>query len=258
MFKKIQRKARELRGRPFFRALAGKYSGRRGFVIGNGPSLRTEDLSLLQGEISIASNKIFLAFEDTDWRPTLYTVCDDLVWEKVRREIHQHFPSVVTPSDYSFNSRLAHYCFNQMSWDLSAEADGSAVSEDCAAGVFGGYTVTHVNLQLAIHMGLDPIFILGCDHFYSGESSDEQDKEAKVRVGGQVNHFHPDYRKSEEVVNAAPIAKMEKAYRHVRMFAEREGVRVFNATRGGHLDVFERANFDDVLVGPSDVHQANC
>ena len=31
------------------------------------------------------------------------------------------------------------------------------------------------------------------------------------------------------------------------MYAEHHNIKIYNATRGGHLEVFERVNFDDVL-----------
>ncbi|NQU09812.1 hypothetical protein HQ590_03405, partial [bacterium] len=62
-------------------AYRNRHRGRRCFVLGNGPSLRTADLDRLQTEITFASNKIYLAFDQTAWRPTYYTVVDLLVAE---------------------------------------------------------------------------------------------------------------------------------------------------------------------------------
>jgi hypothetical protein len=68
-------------------ALYNIHQGKRCFVIGNGPSLRIADLDRLKGEITFASNKITLAFTETDWRPTYYTVCDAVVAEQNRNMI---------------------------------------------------------------------------------------------------------------------------------------------------------------------------
>ena len=47
--------------------------GKRCFLIGNGPSLRAEDLTCLyeHGEICFAFNRIYNIFEQTPWRPTM-------------------------------------------------------------------------------------------------------------------------------------------------------------------------------------------
>ena len=70
------------------RALRDRHRGQRGVVIGNGPSLRVEDLDRLGGEVTFASNKIFLAFPETSWRPTYYSVSDILVARNNLEEIN--------------------------------------------------------------------------------------------------------------------------------------------------------------------------
>ena len=60
-------------------ALKDLHCGKRCFIIGNGPSLAMADLDRLQDEITFASNRITLAFEETRWRPTYYTLCDLVV-----------------------------------------------------------------------------------------------------------------------------------------------------------------------------------
>ncbi len=44
------------------RKLYNIHSGKRCFIIGNGPSLKSEDLDKLRDEISFASNGIYLIF----------------------------------------------------------------------------------------------------------------------------------------------------------------------------------------------------
>jgi hypothetical protein len=57
-------------------------------VIGNGPSLRPEDLDRLGSEITFASNKIYLVFDQIAWRPSYYSVCDPLVAQNNRETIN--------------------------------------------------------------------------------------------------------------------------------------------------------------------------
>lgn len=51
----------------------------RTFIIGSGPSLRIEDLDKLKYKITFACNKLYIAFEKTDWRPNYLSVIDNLV-----------------------------------------------------------------------------------------------------------------------------------------------------------------------------------
>ncbi|MCC8155583.1 MAG: hypothetical protein LIP01_16240 [Tannerellaceae bacterium] len=46
--------------------------GKRCFIVGNGPSLAIDDLNMIAGEDSFASNGIFGLLDKTVWRPTYY------------------------------------------------------------------------------------------------------------------------------------------------------------------------------------------
>lgn len=61
------------------------------FYCATGPSLKMEDLDTLnqQGEYSIGVNRIYLAFDKTDWRPDYYVVCDVNCIQESVEEIKQ-------------------------------------------------------------------------------------------------------------------------------------------------------------------------
>lgn len=229
----------------YWRSIKGIHEGKRGFVIGNGPSLRTQDLERLNSEITIASNKIYLIFQETSWRPSYFTVCDPLVWLKIRHEVGRYV-NLVHTYHHALGAPLALRKKIKFWRYLGAQknADGS-FSKDFCLGAYGGGTVTYENLQLAVHLGLNPIYIIGCDHFYSGEENISGN--ALVEVNDQENHFIKNYRKPGEVVNSANLDLMNESYRRARSFAEQNGIKIYNATRRGHLEIFERADFDEVL-----------
>ncbi|MFL2938571.1 MAG: hypothetical protein ACJZ7A_05680 [Opitutales bacterium] len=84
--------------------LKNQRNSTRIFIIGNGPSLKVRDLDLLHkhDELSFAFNKIYLAFEQTKYRPTYYMVEDILVAknnaEKINSisELPKFFPEFIT------------------------------------------------------------------------------------------------------------------------------------------------------------------
>ena len=57
--------------------MRGYLKGKRCFVIGNGPSLRISDLNRIKrnGDFTIASNKIYLAFGETRWEAEYIYCC---------------------------------------------------------------------------------------------------------------------------------------------------------------------------------------
>lgn len=235
------------RDQAYWHKLKNRYRGQRGWVIGNGPSLKVEDLDRLQGEVSIASNKIYLAFEKTRWRPTLLTVVDRVLWPKIKEDCLRQYPRVHLPHTLFTPRKLFER--KLVYWQSLATATcdpklDCMFSTDVATGMHGGFSVTFENLQLAVHLGLDPIYIIGCDHYYKGESNVTAESEVETK---SANHFHPDYRKPGELVTPAYFDGINLAYEHARTFADQNGIQILNATRGGYLDVFERADFDSLF-----------
>lgn len=217
-------------------------------MIGNGPSLKVKDLEVLKDEVTIASNKVYLAFDQTNWRPTFLTVVDSVLWPKIKEACLEHYDKIhlsqalVEVSDIN-NRKL--FFWKALRGAIADPEVENIFSEDLSFGIHGGFTVTFENLQLAYHLGLNPIYIIGCDHYYAGESGEAEERVVESRA---VNHFHPDYRKPGEMVNSAPIEKMNRAYRHARVFADRNDLEIYNATRGGYLEAFERCDFDSIFL----------
>jgi hypothetical protein len=224
------------------------YKGRRGFVIGNGPSLKMEHLDLLHdnNEISIASNKIFLAYANTKWRPTFHTVADACLMDKLEDELpkYQNITHIPESSHWRFKK------IKKVVWSDLGEAGVNKeinynFSDNITKGAFAAGTITFFNLQMAAHLGLNPIYLIGCDHSYSGEENSARDK--KVKTHGQDNHFNKNYRKAGELVNPACIELMDKGYNHCKLFSDNTNIKIVNATIGGHLEAFDRVSFYDLF-----------
>ena len=47
---------------------------------------------------------------------------------------------------------------------------------------------------------------------------------------------------------------MNKSYAAARKYADHSGIKIYNATRGGHLEVFERINLMKSFVIPKNTH----
>jgi hypothetical protein len=229
-------------------ALKGLYTGRRCFVMGNGPSLLKCDLNLLASEVTIVSNAHYLIWDQLSYLPTFLTVEDPLVAEdradqlRALTGVTRIFPFDLRPLfGASSETKLyvnfpRHYpSFPKFSHDLTRH------------GYWGG-TVTYLNLQLAAYLGCDPIVLIGFDHSYVVPS---QGVEGHVihSQGEDVNHIHPDYFGPGYRWHDPNIERMEAGYRCARQELESMGVRVLNATVGGQLEIFERIPFDSVIQG---------
>jgi Protein of unknown function DUF115 len=227
------------------RALRGRYRGRRGVVIGNGPSLKIEDLDRLRRDVTFASNKIFLAFDKVAWRPTFYSVADILVAQNNRETInglglHKVFADSVKPE---FPEQA------DITWLRGLAPPDQRFSEDCATCVYGGYSVVYVQLQLAFHLGIREVYLIGVDfNFEVPKTSGEVCIHGEVIVSeGERNHFHKDYRKPGETWTMPRLDKQLEAFICAKEAFERNGGRVYNASRFTKLEVFPRVAFDEVF-----------
>lgn len=231
------------KSRDYFASLEGMFTGRSGWVIGNGPSLRMADLELLKGKISIASNKIYLAYEETTWRPQFYTVIDEILWPKIASELDRFFETVlISPRlDHSL-TRAEHFLLPVQREDLVKLGSQRRFSDSAGDGFFMGRTVTLVNLQLAAFMGLDPIFLLGVDHKYLGE-----DGRGGRAVHSVKNHFSERYREQGEVVYGANMEAMNQGYQEAAIWAQESGRRILNASRESALEAFPRISFEEAI-----------
>ena len=229
--------------------LRNKHLGRRCFIIGNGPSLKIEDLDRLKDEVTFASNKIYLAFEDTEWRPTYYSVIDVLVAENNRSKIDELnlskiFESTVRPF---FKKESAIWL------DLLAHPHGAEntpwFSINALDGVYGGWTVIYLQLQLAFYMGIREIYLIGVDFsFEVPESKGEYCSSGEIlKHQREINHFHPDYRKPGETWTMPLLDKQHNAFSEGKRIIESQGGIVFNASRKTKLKVFQLVDFDNIV-----------
>ncbi|MFZ0430476.1 MAG: hypothetical protein WAO20_20325 [Acidobacteriota bacterium] len=238
------------------RRLRNRHQGQRGFVIGNGPSLRMEDLDRLhaRGEICLASNKIFLAFGHTAWRPAYYGVEDKDIARRSSEEIDRLLDCPCLTADY-----LVEYLpptpqrvyFRLLS--RVQPPDRPAFSENLLHGINCGGTITYTLLQLAAWLGLREVYLLGVDFSYDlGVVREHRDfkgfKEYSHLEGQRKNYFSPDYFKPGEYNVAPDLPASLCAYESARQFCHERGrMLIRNATRGGKLEVFERSDIDRLL-----------
>ena len=204
-----------------------------------------EDLERLKNEFTFASNKIYLAFDSTPWRPSYYVVEDDHMIEQHHREICQHIRGVkLVNAKWKdlFHGEGSVICYP---WSHSPVREFPKFSGNACDGLYCGYTVIFISLQLAYFMGFSRVYLLGVDFNYSltnsGESSVEH-AEFHPR-----DHFTPKYFTPGERRYLPQLDRAEKALHCAKEFFEADGRNVYNSTRGGKLEVFERVSLEDAL-----------
>lgn len=115
------------------------------------------------------------------------------------------------------------------------QKDDFKFSEDIEKYVYSGLTVTYNMIQMAMYMGFSEIYLLGIDFSFSGMSENKG------------NHFCEEYSKNTKMKGSFYAEESLKAYTAAEEISYKRGVRIYNATRGGKLEVFERKNFDKLF-----------
>lgn len=216
----------------------------RCFIVGNGPSLTTDDLERLRHEDCFAANHIYKMFDKTEWRPKYYVIQDRYsVLDRSLEDIQAEY--VFAGAYFLRKSGLiptGKVCCFYDRRDLGKGRDYLSFSTDVSKYVSVNYTVTYSMIQIAAYLGYNKIYLLGIDHRYAVETNS---KGAVVSRNNVRNHAFDDVNR-ETVAN---MEGMERAYRSARKYAESaDDIEIRNATRGGYLEVFERVDLDDVLA----------
>lgn len=229
----------------YIKSLKGTHNNERCFIIGNGPSLKAEDLDKLCEEFCFASNRIFNIFDKTKWRPTVYLAVDSSFIDESGEELDKYelynlFLGVGKNFDRSrFKGRVTRI-FEYTKFKINKWSDCSAfISEDVSKFFSVGYTVTFTAIQLAFYMGFKEIYLLGVDFSYSVV----RDKFGKIHVDNSVKDYFWGERYSSTVLSYDASLS---AYKKARDYAEANQIKIYNATRGGRLEVFEKVDFDNI------------
>lgn len=225
------------------------HSGEKCFIIGNGPSLIGSDLNKIKksGIDSFACNEIFMCYGNVEWRPKYY-FCSDVTGIVSVLDKKENASEAFSNCDFAFlrNMKESLYfskkfknviVYNQIypENELSPE-----FSYDCSYYVYIGHTVMYVMLQFAIYMGYNEIYLLGVDHQFSKE------RKSNGRVVNKNIQDHSEILKTKNVLYF-DIDKATAAYISAKKNAESRKIKIYNATRGGMLDVFERIDFDELF-----------
>lgn len=226
-----------------------KYVGQRCFFIGNGPSLQVEDLTKLHeaSEITFAFNRIYNIFDQTPWRPTFYVSqdekmlagCADIVcglqadakfipiqlkwWNDIAIDNAAYFnivgQQVDDPQQFLFSDDITRCIYNSMT---------------------GMYTAA----QIAAYMGFTEIYLIGVDHHFRIS----QNNQGEIVVDNSVKDYFTDkYNADKDKLYIPNTERSTLTYVAMKNHCDARNIRVFNATRGGKLEVFPRVAFDSLF-----------
>jgi len=214
-----------------------KYTGKRCFILCTGPSLTISDLELLKNEYTFGMNSTCMVHDKINWKSDFFAVQDIFIFERLKETILNTDNGIVfLPGDYLKNFNIPKdwilfpMCGSYHIYEMRYETRYFAkFSDNCYVKVYDGYSITYSILQLAMYIGFDEIYLIGADCSYLGE------KQHFIEHG----NYDPSFKTATE--------RLFASYGEAKNYAESHGVKIFNATRGGKLEMFTRVNLEDVL-----------
>lgn len=186
-----------------------RHEGKRLFILASGPSLKKMDLSPLKKRMVMGLNRSFLIFPDT-----YYHCAMDLRLFKEYKTNLQNTRSLFTLAGRP--------------WGIPINLLGTeGFSRDLEKGIYSGYTIAYVALQIAVYMGFKEIFYLGLD---------------LKNEGVNTHFFGHDYRSKNHETTEFP--KMIKMLKFGERALSNTNVKVFNCSPVSELECFSKVSYE--------------
>lgn len=252
------------------KTLKNIHNGERCFILGNGPSLKTEDLKTLENEFVFSVNQISRHQDFEYIKPTYHFWADANFFD-----IDENNPEdldlleVMKKIKTTDNSPLCFFPIQQKAFiekfELDKELriayfssgmyfyDGFDGEIDYTKFVLGFGTVVQWCITMAIYMGFSEIYLLGCDNTgllttikSALKSNDDNDYAYKVTENEKKRMESLLEKQSlESYVNA--YLETLRGYRYLFQYCEKRGIKLVNCSSSTVIDSIPRDTLTNVL-----------
>ena len=224
-----------------YRQYDGKHIGEVCCIVSNGPSVTIEDLNILSKQpiTTIGMNRVYIRYDKTTWRPNYYIIQDPTIIRSCHKEVEECvrdsviFQKSTGEKKYDIDNAI----FYDVDYSRSWKGEKPLFSNGKNNFFYDGNSVTYSAIQLAVFMGFKRIYLIGCDCNYSANNVVNKESYPDPRM----------YEKDKVGTKPPDIAYQFKAYEAAKKYANNFNIEIINATRGGMLDVFERADFENMI-----------
>ena len=225
------------------------HKGKRCFLVGNGPSLKAEDLTKIHknGDISFGFNRVYNIFDDTPWRPTYYISQDEKMLSGCAETVDKlNLPVKFIPIQlhWYYDITISNAWYFNMNWQQAENPMEFGFSDDIAHEIFCASTGMYTAAQMAAYMGCTEIYFIGVDHHFHTSINNN----GKIVVDNSVKDYFSDkYNMDKDNLYIPNTEKSTLTYVAMKKHCDERNIKVFNATRGGKLKVFPRVDFDSLF-----------
>lgn len=256
----------------------GIHAGERCFILGNGPSLKNHDLSLLENEIVFTCNQIARNSEFNKIKTNYHFWADPIFFDLDENkpedmELLATMKNVVTDDNNpqcfftmdSYNFVKKYNLDNELKISYFKPAlsfcDKFDMDMDFSKFVPGFHTVVQYAVAMAIYMGFKDIYILGSEitgiltsinirlqNNLKDDYAYEISKNEKKRMMNRVDTVT-----FEQELNS--FLNIFRDYRRLNEYCFSRNIKLINCTPGGLIESLPRMEFESILVsrGNNDV-----
>lgn len=236
------------------------HQGQRVFILCTGSSVKQMDLCKLQNEKVMAVSNFFLHKDLKIIKPDYYCVAPLIYNEKyTQRVVHdwlEELEKKVGDSQYIFciNEKKIidkYHLFSNKEVNYVYFGKNSPYYDDVdlTNAILPVQSVPIMCIQIAMYMGFKEIYLVGTEHselrtkeysyFYDRKESIFGDKDSCVDKNSQIICT------TDQSLTAT--YNLWSQYKLMKSIAETKSIKIYNATKGGMLDLFERVDFEKLF-----------
>ena len=228
------------------------------FIIGGGPSIKNQNLNLLENKFTIVHNAFYLLRTNYTFEPSLYVLEDPLPAEDNSIELNKIKDiNIVVPlklKKYIRNRDNVTYINFDYTYIDSRETtkDKSLkfkFSDNLFLKGFWGGTVVYFSLQIAYFLGFKKIYLFGVDLSYKIPSSAKIDGSIITSTESDNNHLHEDWFGKGKRWHFPRQDRMKIALESAIKFLSEKGVEVYNFSPVSKIEGAKNLNFDKFFYG---------
>jgi hypothetical protein len=260
--------------------LKDKHKGERCFILGSGPSIKKENLKPLKDEIVFALNNFYVHDDFAQimsggvkkyyMTAPIHLPQSEEEWKSWFKDMESYMPKNANMlfglnnyhgniknifekyeifKEYKINWYFAGVNYNENNFNHKAM--------DATNPVYNGESVSIYALILAIYMGFDEIYLLGMDHDYflyedqsqmrMYSSAKHQKNEFERMYCGEKDQKNESKRSLGNTFYVNEFLRQYNIFSKYKAFDDNTKSKIFNASNGGVLKVFQKVKFKDLF-----------
>lgn len=226
-------------------------------MIGNGSSLRTQNLQLLKKELIFTMNAFHRHPLCETRQPDYHFLADPLYFDgssasdEFIRDLAKSCCGTVLFVPLSSAAAAHRLCQGTAVTVCGVPFVGNLASYRCQAvdftrGIPGCQSVSQFAIIAAMYMGCSPIILLGMDHDWATHRGPDRHFYVGKTLGAHPGEL-ASLADSSYLADLEAMAALWRGYEVLKQWAGDRGVEIRNATNGGFLDVFDRTTLENAL-----------